>query len=118
MYYVCIENNNVISVLNYRPNVPSSVTVTEITDIQYSQIEATTHKFDVNTKSVVVNPSYSQSSIDQEKQNAIEKEFLRSTDWKVLRHLRQKALGQTTSMTESQYLELEQNRANAAARIV
>ncbi len=118
MYYVCIENNNVVSVLNYMPNVPSSVTVIEITDEQHNQITAETHKFDVATKTVIVNPDYSNSAKEQEKKNAVEREFLRNTDWKVLRHIRQKALGQSTTLSEAEYLELEQQRAAAANRIL
>ena len=117
MYYVCIENNNVISVLNYRPNVPSSVTITEITDVQYSQIEATTHKFDVVTRTVITNSDYSQSAKEQQQKNAVEREFLNSTDWKILRHIRQKALNIATSLSEAEYIELEQQREAAAARI-
>lgn len=117
MYYVCVENNKVISVLNYEPSVPSSVSVTQITDEQHSQIMADTHKFDTGTKTVVINPDYSQSAKDQEKQNAAEREFLRSTDWKILRHIRQKALNQPTTLTDEEYLELEQQRAAAADRI-
>ena len=118
MYYVCIENNNVISVLNYRPNVPSSVTITEITDAQYGQIEATTHKFDVGTKTVIANPDYSQSAKEQQQKNALEREFLNSTDWKILRHIRQKALNIATSLSDAEYTQLEQQRETAAARIV
>jgi len=118
MYYVCIENNNVISVLNYRPNVPSSVTITEITDAQYGQIEATTHKFDVGTKTVIANPDYSQAAKEQEQKNAVEREFLNSTDWKILRHIRQKALNIATSLSDAEYTQLEQQRETAAARIV
>lgn len=36
--------------------------------------------------------------------------FLKETDWKVLRHVGQKALGVATSMTEEEYLALEQER--------
>ncbi len=118
MYYVCVENNRVVSVLNYSPNVPSSITVTQITDEQHNQIMANTHKFDVPTKTVVTNPDFSQSEIDREKLNAAEREFLRDTDWKIMRHIRQKALGQTTSLTDAEYLDLEQQRAAAADRIV
>ncbi len=118
MYYVCIENNSVVSVLNYRPNVPNSVTVTEITDEQHNQIMAETHKFDVATKTVVTNPDYASSAKEQEKKNAVEREFLRSTDWKVLRHIRQKALGQSTTLSDAEYLDLEQQRAAAASRIL
>lgn len=118
MHYVCVENNTVISVLNYRPNVPSSVSITEITDDQHSKIIADTHKFDVATKTVILNPDYNANAKEQEQKNATEREFLRSTDWQVMRHIRQKALGQPTSLTESEYLELEQQRAAAASRIL
>jgi predicted esterase YcpF (UPF0227 family) len=117
MYYVCIENNRITSILNYQPSVPSSVEVVEIADEQHEQIIADTHKFDIATKQVVVNPDYSVESNEQELANAVEREFLRSTDWQILRHIRQKALNQTTSLTEEEYLTLEQQRADAAGRI-
>lgn len=97
--------------------MPSSVEVVEIVDAQHEQIIADTHKFDIATKQVVVNPSYSAAAKEQEISNAAEREFLRSTDWQILRHIRQKALNQTTSLTEEQYLTLEQQRADAAGRI-
>ena len=115
---MCIENNNVISVVNYRPNVPSSVTIAEITDVQHGQIEATTHKFDVGTKAVIANPDYSQSVKEQQQKNAVEREFLNRTDWKVLRHIRQKALNIATSLSDAEYIQLEQQREAAAARVI
>ena len=118
MKYVCIENSQVISVLTYQPNVPGSVTVIEITDQQHDQIISRSHMFDTVSKTVVVNTGFSQTIQNQENQNAAEREFLRSTDWKIMRHIRQKVLGQTTSLSEQQYLELEQQRAAAAGRIV
>lgn len=118
MKYVCIENNQVVSILGYEPNVPESITVVQITDDEYTSITSETHKFDVVSKRVVpVDPSVSAQKA-QDQANGIEKEFLNSTDWKVLRHLRQKALGVPTSLTEAEYLELENQRNAAAARIV
>ena len=117
MHYVCIENNKIISILNYQPSVPSSVEVIEIADAQHEQIIANTHKFDIATKQVVINPSYSLEEKAQEIVNAVNREFLYSTDWQILRHIRQKALDQTTSLTEEEYLTLEQQRADAAGRI-
>ena len=117
MYYVCIENNIVTSVLNYQPSVPSTVEVVEISDAQHDQIIADTHIFDLATKQVVINPNYSAAAKEQERLNAVERQFLSSTDWQILRHIRQKALNQTTSLTEEQYLTLEQQRADAAGRI-
>lgn len=54
----------------------------------------------------------------QEKINAESLAFLAATDFKVLRHIRQKALGQETSLSEEEYLALEQERSDAAFRIV
>lgn len=118
MHYVCIENNIVVGIQSYQPAVPSTVTVVEITDEQHAGLVNETHTFDLITKTVVpVNPEIL-SEKNKEKLNAVEREFLNSTDWKVLRHIRQKALGITTSLTEGQYLELEQQRQEAASRIV
>jgi len=118
MHYVCIENNTIISILNYQPNVPETVTVQEISDEQANQIATQTHYFDINSRSVIAVESSVTAQKEQEKANGQEKEFLNSTDWKILRHLRQKALAVTTSMTESEYLALEQQRQDAAARII
>lgn len=123
MYYVLIENNELVSVINYEPNVPDTVTVISITDQDHANIaDHKTHYFDIDTKTV---KSYDRTYLDQQSRikeinisNAENREFLNSTDWKVLRHIRQKALGITTSLTEDQYLDLEQQRTEAASRIV
>lgn len=117
MHYVCIENNKVIGIQGYEPAVPSTVTVVEITDEQNQQILEQTHVFDVVSRKVVTVDISILSQKEQEKANAIEREFLNSTDWQVMRHIRQKALGVPTSLTEAEYLALEKNRADAAARI-
>lgn len=39
------------------------------------------------------------------------------TDWQVLRHIRQKALGVRTSLTEEEYLALELQRQDASTKI-
>jgi hypothetical protein len=118
MNYVCIEDNIVTSILNYEPSVPESVLVITISDDDLRNIENQTHFFDVETKTIkpVADEIIAQRA--QEKLNAVEREFLNSTDWQILRHLRQKALGTSTSLTEEQYLALEQSRSAAADRIV
>lgn len=118
MYYVCIENNQVISVLNYEPSVPNTVDIVSISDEDYQKLQSETHVFNPNTKTLVSQNPAILAQKEQEKLNAVEREFLNSTDWKVMRHIRQKALGIPTSLTEEQYLELEQQRQAAAARIV
>jgi predicted nucleotidyltransferase len=104
--------------MSYEPAVPSTVSITLITDEQYAQIMAQTHYFNVESANVL---SVSAEVITQKEieiTNGQEREFLNSTDWKVLRHIRQKALGITTSLTEEQYLTLESQREEAASRIV
>jgi hypothetical protein len=58
------------------------------------------------------------SQLEQEAINAEAQAFLDSTDFKVMRHIRQKALGQELSLSEEEYLALEQQRSDAAASIV
>jgi hypothetical protein len=118
MHYVCIENNQVSSILNYEPQVPNTVTIVTITDGEYNQIKEQTHRFDVPTQKVVAVDAAILAQKEQDVRNAVEREFLNSTDWKVLRHLRQKALGISTTLSEPEYLQLEQDRNAAAARIV
>ncbi len=118
MHYVCIENNNITNILNYEPNVPAGVAVYQITDEQATQIAAQTHYFNVSSKTVTPVESSILAQKEQDKANAQHREFLRDTDWKVLRHIRQKALNLPTSLTEQEYLELEQQRTSAAASIV
>ena len=118
MYYVCIENDLVIGIMSYEPAVPDTVRTVTISKEQYDQIMAQTHRFDVATTSLVPVPSSELEQKERDVLNAVEREFLNSTDWKVMRHLRQKALGEPTTLTEEQYLELEQQRSDAASRIV
>ena len=118
MHYVCIEDNKVISILNYEPNVPSSVEVVEITDAQAAQIAAQTHYFDITSKSVTAVAAGITAQRAADIANGQEREFLNNTDWKVLRHIRQKALNIATSLSDAEYIQLEQQRQAAAARIV
>jgi hypothetical protein len=118
MHYVCIENNQVTGIQSYEPAVPSTVSVVTITDQQHQQIMDQTHGFDVTSRTVVSVDSAVLAEKEQYRLNGIEREFLNSTDWKILRHLRQKALNVPTTLTDAQYLELEQQRQAAAARIV
>jgi hypothetical protein len=110
MYYVCIENDQIVSVLNYEPNVPESVEVHEISDEDHELLKNRTHYFSIADKTV--NPNSEEmlevTNLEQEKQNA--KIDLAQSDWKVLRHIREKALGIPSTLTEEEYIELENNR--------
>jgi hypothetical protein len=50
--------------------------------------------------------------------NAAARKYLAESDYKVLRHIRQKALNQSLSLSEEEYLALELSRAEAAAGII
>jgi hypothetical protein len=123
MYYVIIENDQMTGVLNYEPSLPDTATAISITDEQYNSITIeNTHYFDLETRTVVSHP---QEKIDLESQNkqqeiinAEKREFLNSSDWKILRHLREKTLSMDTTLSETEYLELEQLRNDAAKDIV
>lgn len=118
MYYVCVENEIIVSILNYQPSVPASIAVFEISDNEAAQIQAQTHYFDLNSQTVKPIAGDLAAQKTQELSNAEKREFLNSTDWKVLRHIRQKALGIPTTLTDAQYLELEQQRETASTGIV
>jgi hypothetical protein len=118
MHYVCIENNLIISILNYKPSVPNSVSVIEISDTDHQKISNLTHFFNVETGQVEEYPNSVFEEKEKEVKNAEYKEFLISTDWKILRHIREKALGIAMSLSEDEYLDLERQREDAANRIV
>jgi hypothetical protein len=111
MYYICIENDNVISVLSYRPHVPSTVTVREIIDDDYKKIEIGTHYFDIPSDTVKEKSSEMTTPFIKAAQN---REFLNSTDWQILRHIREQTLGKPTTLSQAEYLELERQRDLAA----
>jgi hypothetical protein len=57
-----------------------------------------------------------QAQAAQERQHQCLK-FLKDTDWKVLRHIRQLHLGEPTSLTADEYTQLERERARMADEI-
>ena len=117
MYYVCIENNQIISVLNYEPSAPDTVTVKEISDRDYELLIVGSHYFDIPTLSILAHNSAVLDAREQQAQSVILKKQLQDTDWQVLRHIRQKALGVPTSLSEAEYLDLELERNRIAAQI-
>ena len=118
MWYLLVENNRVKGVQADEPNAPDSVTVYPISDDDFSKINNQTHYWDIDTAQIVAQSAEYTAQKEQMKRNGIEREYLNSTDWKILRHIRQKHLGITTSLTEAEYTELEQQRQAAASRII
>lgn len=122
MNYICIEEGEIIGIFNYQPEVPESVTVVEVSDEQNQQIVDGTHYFDVADLTVKPRPQQELDAESAAKQleidNAKKRSFLSSTDWKVMRHNRQKALGIATTLTEDEYISLENERQEAANGII
>lgn len=118
MYYVCVEENQVIGVTNYLPNTPHTVRVIKISDKDYEEISAGKKYFDVVSGKVKKCDSSDLKPREVEKRNLENREFLASTDWKVLRHIREKALGIPTSMSDEEYLALEKQRQMIASKII
>lgn len=117
MYYVCIEDSTVTTILNYQPNVPAGVEVVEIDNTSMDLINGGRYYFNVDDRNVVLKPASDLQAVEDVEANIEHLEFLSSTDWKVLRHTREKALGITTSLTQDEYLALEQLREDAARAI-
>lgn len=111
MYYICIENDNVISILSYRPTVPETVSIREISVDDFRKLNIGTHYFDISSNSVrEKTPEMTDNNIQASKN----REFLNSTDWQVLRHIREQALGRPTTLSQEEYLDLERRRDLAA----
>ena len=107
MYYVCIEDNQVTSIVDYEPSVPSSIIVETITKAKYKILSEEKGYYDVAKRDVVKHPS--RSIKDQEKAKAALK-YLQSTDWKVLRHIRETQLEIQTTLSTKEYIALEKER--------
>lgn len=119
MYYVCIEDGKIATICNYLPEVPSTVSIVEITDDEHKSIAVDrSHYFDITSLTVKTVGQEVSDQKQKELHNAPLKEYLSSTDWKILRHIRQKSLGITTSLTEREYLDLETERNRVANQIV
>ena len=118
MHYICIEDGRITSVLNYEPNVPDSVTVAEISDEEHNNLSQGSHYFDIPSLSVLPYPDSELSKQAIREANVTHQRFLSNSDWKVLRHIREKALGMPTSLSEEEYLELERERQEHAGAII
>jgi hypothetical protein len=117
MYYYCVENQRLCSVLNYEPNAPASMSVHLVDDDVHARIQAGEWWFNVDKLCPEPVPSAIQDQRNEAKTQNDRRSYLSSTDWQVLRHIRQQALGIETSLTEAEYLHLEYQREQAAKSI-
>lgn len=117
MKYVCVEDNRVCGIMEYEPSVPDTVKVTIISDEEHEQLNGRTHYFDIPSSSVLPYDTVALDQLNQLTVNEDKIKFLASTDWKVLRHIREKALRISTSLSEDEYFDLEVQRHDAANKI-
>jgi hypothetical protein len=117
MRYLCIEDNVVTATMTYEPAVPDTVRIVTITDSEYQKLADRTHYFDPVTDRVLPRTADMLAADDQAARIAEARRFLSDTDWKVLRHVREQALGKTTTLSQDEYLALERER-DAAAELI
>lgn len=117
MFWYCVEDQRLISILAYEPTVSPGVQVIPITPQQHQDIEQGRLWFDPAKTAVVPVPDPVKSRQSQDQRCQQLRSFLANTDWQVLRHIREQALGLPTSLTQAQYLDLEQQRQQAAKNI-
>lgn len=100
-----------------RCSAPDHIIQVECTEEDEKKLISREYIFDPNTKTIVKKGESQLLALEIENKNYENLRFLSSTDWMVLRHLREKALGEQTSLTEEQFLQLEANRHVAAKSI-
>ena len=114
MHYVCVENGQVIGTFNYKPEVPDTVKVYEISLQEHDAVINGSHYFDIPQGLVLEVPKHVAKHRQAFLARAGGKTYLAETDWKVLRHIREKALGLPTSMSDDDYLAMEHQRHEVA----
>lgn len=123
MNYLLIENDKCVGVCDYEPNVGND----NIQVITYSGNIPQERLIYVDGKVADMNNYTFINGKYVKKTKAIEnllntndeaKHYLNDTDWLVIRHRDQLALGQTTSLTNEQYLDLLAKRQAARERVV
>lgn len=109
-YYICLEDGEFNHIHNYLPNVPDTIEVIEITEEDKKQLESDEYYFDVESKKVSIKPDsyFNKKEIIDEVYNS--KSFLNKTDYKILRHIREKSLGINTTLSNEELLNLEKER--------
>lgn len=115
--FICIENDIIISVLDYIPNVPDTVQVLEISDDDHEKINTGYYYFDVKKRKVLKIQGDDLKQLVIRDNNNKNQTFLNNSDWIILRHIREKALGIATSISEDEYLATEKLRQDAAKAI-
>ena len=122
MNYLLIENEQLVGVCDYEPNVGDDdiKILTYSGNIPKERILYLNGKIEDSNNYVFINGKYVKRTKAVEnliKINADATNYLTDTDWLVIRHRDQLALGQETSLTNEQYLDLLVKRQAAREKV-
>lgn len=116
--FICVEDDIITSILDYIPSVPESISVKEITDEEYQKIITGYYYFDIKKRKVLPYEGEQLKQLVIRDKNIENQSYLNKTDWMILRHIREKMLNQSTSLTEEEFIELEKTRQKSAKAII
>lgn len=123
MNYLLIENETLVGVYDYEPNIGND----DIQIIKYSgnipkeRIIYLNGKIADSNDYIYINDKYVKKTKAIKKMldtNAEAENYLTDTDWLVIRHRDQLALNKETSLTNEQYLNLLAKRQYAREKVV
>lgn len=123
MLYLVIENNQIVSKLDYKPNIPENepVKIIEYTDNTPKEFIALIDgKICDSRNHVYFQGKYIPATEEIKEQLRVNKElkaFLTNTDWKTLRHMEQVEKNIPTSLTQEEYQALLDERQKARESI-
>lgn len=123
MLYIIIENEKIVSKLDYKPNIPEDepVKIIEYTgNIPDAYIALIDGKVCDSRDYVFFQGKYVLATGELKEQLRINKEskaLLSNTDWKVLRHIEQVEKNISTSLTQEEYQTLLNERQKARESI-
>lgn len=122
MNYLLIENDQLVGVCDYEPNIGEDniQVITYSGNIPQERIIYVNGKVADMNNYVFINGQYVKKTKAIENllnTNDEAKRYLNDTDWLVIRHRDQIDLGQTTSLTNEQYLDLLAKRQAAREKV-
>ncbi len=122
MNYLLIENEQLVGVCDYEPNIGDDnvQVITYSGNIPSERIIYVDGKVADMNNYVFINGKYVKKTRAIENllnTNNEAKRYLNDTDWLVIRHRDQLALGQSTSLSNEQYLDLLAKRQVAREKV-
>ena len=116
MKYIIVQNNQIV--YQYEADQPQAFGGSWSAEYsQHLEIDPSI-QFPKLVDGVVVEDEEKKQQYEAQIQSQEALNFLNTTDWKVIRHRDQQALGVPTSMTEEQFQELLEQRQSARDSII